>query len=916
MTKIKLELDDVFSGESSGSLLAYIPSQLYEKRISSHPNIGAGFSSSIVKYWKKETQAISEIDQYPYEKKIMDELFRGKNLVYPFRSGTGSGKSSLVKFLAERVKDFYKPHQQDYIKSPVLVCDLQEPKKFSCDNEDITNETFNNYIDAFFKYLALKLEESIEQYLHHNKTSFIADLYAVIYSEDYQGNSDLSYFKTFIVEIRGSHNLPIANLENQYLQFKAKISGKDQISFLLSYLQAINLYRKRLNYQSSSQFVPIILIVDNTDKVHYKILSQLFQFMSTHQSSKFSQDSFLKVVLFARLSTSQDTINSLANVKWRPFEAPDVVRILIERCIRYLIYNEHDFSDQDENIIRSKILMFLLYLTHPKYRLAETIRAVVGTNIRNGMKFSRDYVEGKYLPFAQLDSVKLNTKSRLSSSLDYYTELQFSIYFQRFASIFSTEITKSNSIRKNVDNVFAANKELMEQILEPLGDQLLRWAIRQDNGEKMTARIRVRRQRRRARLLALIKESKRYDFLKNVSFFKVAIISINAADKALKEKLKTKEKKAFIKLLEERVVEQAAKDLVFGNTQKNKIIAWMPVWLVILMNKLINDGDFEKVETQEFHIGLLNKKLIEQLMSADIYQKLEQEKISKPNLYSSHSVSMNFLKSVQRTDSDISPIKLLCLKKGKFHPISCCVLYLLSLSSNSTKGDPYTIGQVISYLRSLGFMDQDIKTCFIHLTRVENRLIFARVDDSHRMKNLLFTPEYENKYVYLTNAGHNVVTTQFASTTYFQFQVMSLGKEIENLHAFDDHLNPNKWRTNNARNLVDAMESLLYYHAELQNDWEKWILSLSSESHKKWSSHRPVHKAYLGPLCLYTSSRRNIESILKDHLKNVQENYSGMKPEFLINIENDVSRLLRKSNAINSKVDFLSKRIMRICNEG
>lgn len=909
---IEAKLREIFTHRHAGDKNTYIPSKLFEKRVASHPRKGDGFSTNVVKFWKKKYKGMRELDKYPYEKRVLHEIFTGTDLIYAYRSGTGSGKSSLVRFLASFVKRIYVPQEFETIVSPMMVCDLQNPKKFSCGNRDINDETFETYAAEFYELIARKLEQSIASTLHKNSRSFITSLYHLVYSDEYQLNDDLIEFQCFIEEIGGGGHLTLPILKRQFIQYKNTKTGKEIVDFLFSYLQAKNMYRKE-NYRSiDTLFTPITIIFDNTDKVHYKLLSRIFEYFDTIQSLDYSQHANVKIVLFARLSTSEDTINSLGDIDWRSFQAPDVIKIITERCILYLLNNKHNYNDSDENAVRSKVLMLLIYLTHPYYRLDETIRAVSGTNIRNAMKFIRDYLLGRHIAFATLNVIQVNSSKRLSRALKYYVDYQFGIYFQRFAEVFNTELSDKLSVTTNVSNIFKINNELLDQIFDPLGDELRKWRARHSDGQKFSQRINGTSAARRKKILDLMHDPQFIKFFKTTPFFAIANDAVIAADAALKRQLKPNDKGRFIELLEKKVIDQAVIDLEWGNTKKDVIKSWLPVWMIALRESEADQTTTIQEPNQQFN--KIRDSLVYQLSGADIYQDLENAKISSPGSYSSHIISMKFLRSVQNSISDESPIRLLCLRPGKFCSISCCILSLLSVTSNSSKDSSvaFTIGRVTAFLESLGFTRVEITKSFMQLTRVDNRLILAQVDDSDRIKTELFEPEYAGKYLYLTNAGSSIVKTQFSSTTYFQFQVESLGRDINSLEAFSEISNNKNWQPQDPTNLIDAMNSILDAHSKIKEEWESRVNKLKPNQILEWSAFSKVQSAFLGPIIFYTESRRVLEKIVRGHLRNIELDTSS-SASFKKETNQQVHAILARLRYMDMELGKFRKEIVEIC---
>lgn len=328
----------------------------------------------------------------PYERRLFNNLITGSDNLLVLRSGTGSGKSSIVQYISSfchnktnrtRFRSGSRPYDSFF-----HVVDLEASNRIFFDDVESTSDRYQATIDQFLHHITEYLSELVYK-LIPNESSKIYKENILSFLDGYDRRTSNRISTVLGRILRDSRRYASINNSADILNYI--ISDKipqlklydDQIHIYLAILSAIS-----SQCRSSEPSMPLVIVFDNIDQISAYLQSVFCLQLQSFFSDDYFAASGLRTVIMMRLSSAADKVASLPNPPTlNSHESPNVIDLLTIRCMNFLLKPElfSHFFDLDEHtklIAYEKIYQFYMHLIDTKGDMRVLLQGLSGTNIR------------------------------------------------------------------------------------------------------------------------------------------------------------------------------------------------------------------------------------------------------------------------------------------------------------------------------------------------------------------------------------------------------------------------------------------------------------------------------------------------------------------------------------------------------
>lgn len=749
MSNVETILKAVFSTDPAKLRDTYVRSSAFEERYtllnSGHLRTMASTPSPNLKRWYGDLSALGV-----YERNFLHEVLESYNAIIAYRSGTGSGKSSLVSAVSEATNDFCKSKQWKAtfsVKNFISVIDFQRPGRLGLEetgsSEDSIISNTDRLNDELYKLLSDKLSEQL-QILTTPKS--LRQLLIAL-DEDRAFSNQVSVTRlTSYLRDKFPEN-PTA-LRNRFRAFvhDEKISNYDKFSSLyhvFAYIGACH----GLDRTKGKHTKDFVLIIDNSDKLHHVALTSLINIIKEMRADTLNYAHNFKVVFFLRLSTARDQIGALTEMDYRSFCSPAPTEIVLSRSIDF-IFNDtalkRKFQKKDILDARYRVVELILELLDERiHDFAIALDAISGTNIRIAFEHvvkwcSADALrrrrggetEFKTLKLSLTNAFVANEIISLYDRFNNYINDIFDDYHGR------ESLPTKKKILSNLSQIYRENFAI------PDGED-------NDLNARMQAIMLAELVRYRERMENICEQSSRH-------------IRLNKSN----ERIRT--------------------TLHFDNPQKQEILEGIisncEISLTRGIERNIDGGAILRakqaiIATYLSHLRRLFStepavtKITGRFYDSNTEEFVLPARIKEQNRFQRTSLLFNLERS--GSESDTLPINLISLDSSRISDLSLRILYYLCerqmSSTDAGRGVQYEFLRQAAF--DHGFVLDDIRKSMEQLTELNRRLIYSRVADHYYFNSDQWERMYENKRFYVSWAGYKYFEILLGNPTYVQWMM-------------------------------------------------------------------------------------------------------------------------------------------------
>jgi len=332
----------------------------------------------------------------PYEKEVLNEILLSDEMLFAYRGGAGSGKSSLANALRKRGEilshSCIEPNGSNWasktgVSTFFAVSNFQSTNEFSADAM-MPGENQIEQTDKFFLWAAdLMLDAFVNQLC--NKDENLTKVLAYFVDENDNIHDYIDRVKGRIKAKSGSSYYNLNDFRGRWRKACKGLTGREQFNVILYLTCSISRRIRTLNLKhrnlQSSKNDNIVLCLDNTDRIRHDLLSSFLTHLQALAEQPQYNNSGLKILFFVRLSTSRDIMGALPNLSVNQFRSPDPQDIVIPKIIGFL-YNETLVADIYPNDVvfsaKTRLLEFIIRINDPFDKIYDLIFSISGTNIR------------------------------------------------------------------------------------------------------------------------------------------------------------------------------------------------------------------------------------------------------------------------------------------------------------------------------------------------------------------------------------------------------------------------------------------------------------------------------------------------------------------------------------------------------
>ncbi len=673
----------------------------------------------------------------PYEKEILAELLSSPEPLFAFRGGSGSGKSSLVSAIKDRTNILCntrrssekKWSEKSDIGTFFTVLNFQSTNRLSIDRMHVVKYT----------------DKLLQELFTWARDLLLSSIFDDILRTDAQRRNALEQFCVesfnlhgYIEDSKETLKDALPNLPNHksntvksvWKESTAALNADEQINTLVYFAASVaRQLRQNQNLRdidTAADTHNVVLCLDNTDRVRPDLLSSFI----VHLEGLFQQDQYassgLKIVFFVRLSTSQDVMGALPDLRVRQFASPDAMDIILPKIVGFL-YNEGEVMEAYPNNVvleaKGKLLEFIIRVNDPYDKLLDLMFAIAGTNIR--------------LFYQQLVKLLLDTgfKARISSETefhtylphvdDFITDITFLRMSQKASSSLDYHVSQIDEVTDDEIPTFAHTiaKDVSDSLETLLSSQdqssiSLRGHVYSNEG---LANVLIRRAEKASQDRRKLYSDPIFGRLMKSSMLKVAqrVEAIRFHGNASK----ARQIRSFVRELVSNVSNMARTQGGFGKYPAQFIETYIRIYGNYLLEMSKNTSVDEMLV---FHRSRLHY-LLPLLRSSD-----SRVRYFPPALQTRYSLTQILLgEKTSATKTGALPINLFSLTKSDYSPIPLKLIYALGCHATLTKvGERVSElrkSDLVSYITGQGHSKAACSEAIRTIASDENRLIYSTV---------------------------------------------------------------------------------------------------------------------------------------------------------------------------------------------
>ena len=293
----KQVLKQIFSTKPARVRRDYISSRSFEQRyvlltggkLERQPT----FSSRRLPRWLMRANQLGD-----YEKRFFFDLLGAPGSLIAYRSGTGSGKSSMVSAIHWASKEISEKSSWSNhfpVDNFVALIDLQSAENADIGisanlyGDNISDERFDRHNDKLFSEIGEKLQNCLfEICADPNFKELMLEI------ESHRKFSRRAPYRSLLRILRPHFGSDPTILTNAFSDYTAGLPKKEVVDLLLHIFVFIGFLHGISEYPKQGQ-KSFVLFIDNSDKLHHVLLTRLINYLKEFSQKTEDIDRNLKI---------------------------------------------------------------------------------------------------------------------------------------------------------------------------------------------------------------------------------------------------------------------------------------------------------------------------------------------------------------------------------------------------------------------------------------------------------------------------------------------------------------------------------------------------------------------------------------------------------------------------------------------
>lgn len=729
MSNVEEILTKVFSPEPAEPRTTYIQSRPLDARYTLL-NASGVLERTYVTGDYQAPDWLDEVDFLgAYEKNFLVDCLDFGGRLIAYRSGSGSGKSSLVLALDSACKLVSETRnwKNDY-GCNTFFSHINIQSVGECGlRANIEPEELTSYIKKTCTLLSNHLREALFKTLGNNNEDAIKFLRRV--------SKNLTQTPYIVVNTLAEFSKSLNSSDsdgNKWINFVNLINQKDpEDRFELLYCLfgcLATFYPSNRNH---------IVCIDNTDQLHHVLLNHM---MIRLQGliAQYVEFKNLKVVLFMRLSTANDQINAFPPAWFREFSSPDPIALTLVRAIEFIFSDNKNFKIYEKNLINDakfRVSELVFTLLDDVKTFQTGLECMAGTNIRNCLLQAIKWCNSESL-IPRIDNTKDLDAGLLSIKQKYLGSSIVNLYRG-----YNQYLAKSiNSYGNKSDHRWS--RTISNKLRESFTEMTRRAGHNESGMDRFV---------RNTLLIELEEENELSTFCKHAFSDGALQDSVNQIRKSVNNKSASIQDRFNLMLTK---LQQDGCGCDEGDLIAKAVIA---KYIDHIKGWLENPADFKP------HTSVLN----------------QTARFPDPDLSRFDRISLLFNAELHSSPISLRPINLFATDNLELSACSLRILYLVGeVQDNKNPVSSVLFQDLQKNCLYAGYNIEEFNKSMRQLTDHQNRLIYSTVADHHAFKNSEDSSKFFwDKPFYISWAGMSYFEKFCFNPTYIAFQLGSV-KEI------------------------------------------------------------------------------------------------------------------------------------------
>ena len=788
-------LKSVFSTSPARPADSYIKSYAFDQR---YVLLSGGklekqpvFFSYRLPKWLRECEALGS-----YEKGFLNDVLNAPGRVVAYRSGTGSGKSSLVRAISESMATFAQERnwqQNFHCSSFIATIDLQAADAADVginarlDDDGNTDDQLDLFDDRLYGLLFEKLLDCLQAICSDG--AFKTILKELESTREFKRSAPFRGLVSEMAPMLQSDSDILVDKFVEYLNARTRKEAFDILLHLYLFIGHLHYVNKSMGNHKKS----FVLFIDNSDKLHHVLLTRFINHLKEFASKTEHFSSDLKIALFLRLSTSKDQIGAIAEADYRYFSSPEPTDIILYKAVDFVLSENEgmgQFSASDVLSTKFAVLELLVELLDGRIQdFSNSIDAISGTNIRNAFTHVVAWCSSEELKLRQGSKTDFERIVQDFMTLFLFTEIRSIV--RKFDAFVLSYIERSIDQGMPISSIRASAR------LEKIYEEYQLEAARQSS--QINSRM------KRVLMQRVVADPQLMQELAQNAF---SHTQLKDDSRALFRKIKH-----------------------FPPSVRNSLIEMI-------------DGCVERVEKQLEDESLEPAYRARLILFAEYYgsaqrcfleTKLETTEQQFSELPERAGGQNRFERTLllydvesEEEESSLRPVNLISLDERMIRTCSLRIIYYLSEQQDSrhsaAKGVKYDT--IKSKLKAYGYRTGEIRESMRTLTDLSTRLIYSRVADHHYYSGKDWERCFIGKGFFVSWAGYKYFQSMLANPTYVQWMLSntsSISARYTYDHLREGQVTSKRNRTDgppgirvleSMQNVVDGFSELVEYEAQ------------------------------------------------------------------------------------------------------
>ncbi len=337
----------------------------------------------------------------PYERSLLSTVVSSPGGAIVFKAGTGSGKSSTFRYLRNHLAEHKIGGEY---ATPIALLDLQQVDDRLKHGNDDGGLSKADQVSLLLLAVSERLEVALE-------TGVSPDLFGSVIAKaldsETSAGSTIGIFevaaKTARDQLRRLHS------DWESLRGKSLSEALTEVSKGMEPRERLGLWlliAAELARHEAEQDRCVVAVLDNMDPLRAKLQDDLLHVLAA--LAKQSRWGSLKLVLPVRLTTFRRVISDVHFLAYE-HECPDIVELVHIRLITFLLAPHghqvfKQWSPKVQGSVLARLVEFWCHLADRGGHMADMLRALSGTNLRNGLTYAHRWCLSDRLRSGQLAS--------------------------------------------------------------------------------------------------------------------------------------------------------------------------------------------------------------------------------------------------------------------------------------------------------------------------------------------------------------------------------------------------------------------------------------------------------------------------------------------------------------------------------